>query len=107
MSIKRSFYATASVFACFTFLLLLLSMATSSFGATPVPQQGAAPSGPKIWLQNNQPLAVSHTGAAASSPAFLGGAAQPVSLASGDLDGDGIADLVVGEEAHVFEGETL
>jgi hypothetical protein len=53
-------------------------------------------SGPKIWLQDNQRLPVAHTGAAAS---VMTGAAQPVSLASGDIDADGVADLLVGYSA--------
>src|SRR4029077_821028 len=54
--------------------------------------------GPKIWLQDNQFLAVAHTGAAAQNPGLMAGA-QPVSLTSGDIDADGVADLLVGYRA--------
>ncbi|MBZ5507915.1 MAG: DUF11 domain-containing protein [Acidobacteriia bacterium] len=52
-----------------------------------------APSGPKIWLQDNQRMSVAHTGAAASA---MTGASQPVAMTSGDIDGDGVDDLLVG-----------
>src|SRR5207344_1934307 len=55
----------------------------------------APASGPKIWLQDNRSLAVTHAGAAVQNPGLMD-AAQPVSLASGDIDGDGVADLLVG-----------
>ncbi len=60
--------------------------------------QQAPAHGPKIWLQDNQSMAVAHTGAAAQNPGLMG-AAQPVSLTSGDIDGDGVADLLVGYRA--------
>ena len=52
--------------------------------AAPLLAQGV-PSGPKIWLQENQPLAVQHVpagqGAATTNLAGLNGA-QPVSVAA-------------------------
>src|SRR5947209_6284681 len=68
----------------------MLSGLTSHLSAL----QQAPASGPKIWLQDNQSLPVVHTGAAAQA-----GLGQPLAMASADIDGDGIADLVVGHSA--------
>src|SRR5215469_2781120 len=61
---------------------------------------GNLPSGPRIWLQDRQPLPVQHmaAGQGTGSPVDLSGLghAQPVSMTSGDLDADGFDDLVVG-----------
>src|SRR5579863_3787547 len=100
----------------FAFTILILFFFSSAISA----QQGSASpagtntfsfssnreSGPKIWLQENQPLPVQHlavtlsTGQGmqlADSSTLAGlGQGQPVSLASGDLDADGFDDLVVG-----------
>ena len=76
------------------FLLLILS----SVGIY-LPAAAQVPAtGPKLWLQDNRSLAVTHSGAAVQNPGLMG-AAQPISLASGDIDGDGVADLVVGFSA--------
>jgi uncharacterized repeat protein (TIGR01451 family) len=77
-------------------LLLILSNLANDLPAATALQ--ATATGPKIWLQDNRPLAVVHTGAAVQNPGLMG-AAQPLSLASGDIDGDGVADLLVGYSA--------
>ena len=96
-----------SVFAS-TLVLLLLSLVLASplcaAGPAPVQNGAAATSGPRIWLQANQPLPVQHVAAASQGTAgpvdVTGlGNAQPVSIASGDLDADGFEDLVVGYSA--------
>src|SRR5262249_58508607 len=54
-------------------------------------------SGARQWLQDRQPLTMQESGARLRAPG--GNAAlpaQPVAMASGDLDGDGIPELVVG-----------
>jgi uncharacterized repeat protein (TIGR01451 family) len=76
-------------------LLLILSGLGNYLSAAALQ---AAARGPKIWLQDNQPLAVAHTGAAAQNPGLMA-AAQPVSMASADIDADGVADLLVGYSA--------
>src|SRR5215471_2174238 len=85
--------------------------AQTSIGARPTAlpsaqQATGVPSGPRIWLQQNQPLPVQHVGVQLSSgqgmaltdaSALTGlGQSQPVSMTSGDLDADGFEDLVVG-----------
>ncbi|HEY6352737.1 MAG TPA: hypothetical protein VI636_25350, partial [Candidatus Angelobacter sp.] len=90
---------------CTTFFVLSLILSLPLFAAGPVPVQNG-PSGPRIWLQENQPLPVEHVAGGLSngqgtmvvdSGVLAGlGKAQPVSMASGDLDADGFEDLVVG-----------
>jgi uncharacterized repeat protein (TIGR01451 family) len=72
-------------------ILTVLFLVLSGLGSYLLAQQ--APSGPKIWLQDSQRLAVAHTGAAAS---VMTDVSQPVALTSGDIDGDGVDDLLVG-----------
>jgi fimbrial isopeptide formation D2 family protein/uncharacterized repeat protein (TIGR01451 family) len=80
-----------SVIVSFVLTLIVVGFVVPATAAAPVQQSTAT--GPKIWLQDNQPLAVTHTGAS------LTATAQPLSMASADIDGDGIADLVVGYSA--------
>ena len=61
---------------------------------------GASPksseSGPSVWLQESQPLAVTHVDATGKRRSLAAAGAQPLSLVSGDFDEDGVEDLVVG-----------
>src|SRR5215471_3254116 len=89
---------------------LLLCALTAPSWAKP---QQSGPTGPKIWLQDNQPLQVVYhaTAAIGGSSAANGtpqaanlaaaqilasGQAQPLALARGDFDADGVDDLAVG-----------
>src|SRR5258708_87080 len=55
-----------------------------------------ATQGPKIWLQDNQAVPVTHVGPTTAAQALAAGQGQPLSMTTGDFDGDGIADLLVG-----------
>src|SRR5579864_3166396 len=93
--------------ACLVAFLLSTSLMPAQVAGSSAAQPGATPgagetltSGPRIWLQQNQPLPVQHVAASqgTASPVDLTGLghSQPVSIASGDLDADGFEDLVVG-----------
>ncbi|HEX7285217.1 MAG TPA: CSLREA domain-containing protein [Candidatus Angelobacter sp.] len=60
----------------------------TAMGAAQLP----AGAGPKIWLQDNQNVPVTHAG----TPGLLSGQAQPLAMTSVDVDGDGIPDLLIG-----------
>jgi fimbrial isopeptide formation D2 family protein len=76
-----------------TLFLLLILIGLGNY--VPAAALQAPARGPKIWLQENQSLPVTHTGAAVQNPGLMR-AAQPVSVTSGDIDADGVADLLVG-----------
>ncbi|HJX84302.1 MAG TPA: VCBS repeat-containing protein, partial [Candidatus Angelobacter sp.] len=54
---------------------------------------------PRVDLQNGRALSANHSGDQAAVQALAAGRAQPVSMASEDVDADGVADLVVGYSA--------
>ncbi len=93
------------VFVCSVIFLSFLVLNLPLLAAGPAPVQNG-PSGPRIWLQENQPLPVQHIPVAlgngpgmavADSSALSGmGQGQPVAMASADLDADGFDDLLVG-----------
>ncbi|HEY6968146.1 MAG TPA: Ig-like domain repeat protein [Candidatus Angelobacter sp.] len=76
-------------------ILTLLILSIPLVAAGPAPVQNGTTSGPRIWLQENQPLPVVHRDVATQSPVAMQGA-QPLSMASGDIDADGFEDLLVG-----------
>jgi mucin-19 len=75
--------------------------------AAPLQVPQAQPTGPKIWLGERQQLPMQSGGGPAGTAALAGHAAvvsagaQPLSLTTGDVDEDGIADLLVGYAGHI------
>jgi len=101
---RRSLSVCSRVFAKFQSItilavVLVLGGFSSLYAAGPytsgVVQTVPAP-GPRIWLADNQAVPVKTTGAAAMSQALAAGQIQPLALATADVDGDGIADLIAG-----------
>lgn len=92
----------------FTSITALAQAVSSSASQAPTTSGASGPSssGSRIWLQANQPLPVKHVavglsngqGMTAGDSAALAGLnqSQPLSITSGDVDGDGVDDLVVG-----------
>jgi CSLREA domain-containing protein len=50
----------------------------------------------KLYLQEEKPLTLTYVGNPASVHSLTSGLAKPLSLASGDFDGDGVEDLIAG-----------
>src|SRR4029077_10129571 len=50
----------------------------------------------KLYLQGERALGLSYSGSAEAVQALASGQLKPLALASGDLDGDGVEDLVAG-----------
>jgi trimeric autotransporter adhesin len=85
----------------FVWLFLGFIFCTLCVGPLMAAAPGANPgaglqSGPKIWLAEPQAVAVNHLGSASVVAPLLAGQAQPLAMISADVDGDGIADLLVG-----------
>src|SRR4051812_11736583 len=60
--------------------------------------QQAPARGPKIWLADNQAVPVRPVGPALAQ-SVAAGQAQALSMATADVDGDGVADMVAGFSA--------
>ena len=82
--------------ACILFLLLILSGLVNHLSAAGIQ---APVRGPKIWLGDNQALPVKPVGAPTLAQSVAAGQAQPTAMATADVDGDGVADLVAGFSA--------
>ncbi|HEX5233969.1 MAG TPA: hypothetical protein VFW25_01425 [Silvibacterium sp.] len=83
-----------SQFAPLYLVLVLLTALPLWAGAS---QQGTATPavvGKRIWLRDAQTIAVKHAGPAKLVQALA--SAQPLALARGDFDADGVEDLIVG-----------
>jgi uncharacterized repeat protein (TIGR01451 family) len=79
------------VIACLVSVVLVLCLQTALLAQSPRV--------PHIYLQEGQSLKVNHSGDTAAVQAMQTGKAQPVSIASADVDADGVADMVVGYSA--------
>jgi uncharacterized repeat protein (TIGR01451 family) len=100
---RRSLPACTRVFTkvqSITMLVLFLFLGGlgSYLAAAPL-QQAPVVRGPKIWLGDNQAVPVKTVGSTGLAQSIAAGQAQPLSMATADVDGDGIADLVAGFSA--------
>lgn len=80
---------------------LLLMLGCLSFALPVLSQQTTAavkPSGDpnKLYLQGERALSVAYAGKPATVQALAAGQLKPLALVAGDLDGDGVDDLVAG-----------
>jgi uncharacterized repeat protein (TIGR01451 family) len=82
--------------ACILFLFLILSGLVNHLSAAGIQ---APVRGPKIWLGDNQALPVKPVGAPTLAQSVAAGQAQPTAMATADVDGDGVADMVAGFSA--------
>ena len=87
--------------------VIVISVLQTVALAAPIQVPQAQPTGPRIWLGERQQLPMQAGGAPAGSAQLAGHAAiapagaQPLSLTTGDVDEDGIADLLVGYAGHI------
>ncbi len=79
-------------------LFLLLSL-SGLVNYLPAAALQAPVRGPKIWLGDNQALPMTPVGPPTLAQSVATGQAQPLSMATADVDGDGVADMVAGFSA--------
>ncbi len=91
---ERTLSPVLRLFACFVLIFTALVLLAPLFGAGAA--QNPPPTGPKIWLQESQSLPVNHAGPTDVVGPLMSGQAQPLAMASADVDEDGVADLLVG-----------
>jgi len=88
---------TSSQFArTLAVMLGLLALAWPVFSQQPVASVKSGADATKIYLQGERSFSVSYSGKATTVQALSSGQLRPLALAAGDLDADGIEDLVVG-----------
>ncbi len=87
----------ASVPSVSILLLLLILSGLANF--QPAAALQAPARGPKIWLGDNQAVPMTPVGAGTLAQSVAAGHAQPLSMATADVDGDGVADMVAGFSA--------
>gem|GEM_PF-740140 len=80
-------------------ILLLLLILSGLANYRPAAALQAPARGPKIWLGDNQALPMTPVGAPTLAQSVAAGHAQPLSMATADVDGDGVADMVAGFSA--------
>ena len=87
--------------------VIIISVLQTFALAAPIQVPQAQPTGPRIWLGERQQLPM-QSGGAPGGAALLGGnaalapaGAQPLALTTGDVDEDGIPDLLVGYAGHI------
>jgi mucin-19 len=83
----------------FTSILALFLILSGWGGHLSAAQLPAPVQGPKIWLRDNQSMPVKPVGAPTLVQSVAAGQAQPLSMATADVDGDGVADMVAGFSA--------
>ena len=87
--------------------LIVFSLLQTVALAAPIQVPQAQPTGPRIWLGERQQLPMQAGGAPGGASLLAGHAAvapasaQPLALTTGDVDEDGIPDLLVGYAGHV------
>ncbi|HWS18062.1 MAG TPA: hypothetical protein VN223_08600, partial [Candidatus Elarobacter sp.] len=79
--------------ASILFLFLIFSGFISHLSAAAMQ---APARGPKIWLGDNQAVPVKPVGAPTLAQSVAAGQAQPTAMATADVDGDGVADMIAG-----------
>ena len=87
----------ASIQSASIVLLLLILSGIGNYLSAAALQAPAR--GPKIWLGDNQALPMTPVGAPTLAQSVAAGQAQPLSMATADVDGDGVADMVAGFSA--------
>ena len=87
--------------------VIVISLLQTVALAAPIQVPQAQPTGPRIWLGERQQLPMQASGAPGGA-SLLGGhaaqapaGAQPLALTTGDLDEDGIPELLVGYAGHI------
>lgn len=82
--------------ASILFLFLIFSGFISHLSAAAMQ---APARGPKIWLGDNQAVPVKPVGVPTLAQSVAAGQAQPTAMATADVDGDGVADMIAGFSA--------
>lgn len=78
------------------FIVGFLALALAGFSSVPALAQKYASDPHQLYLQGERPVSVSFVGKAVVVQALKSGQLKPVTLAAGDVDGDGIEDVVAG-----------
>ena len=88
-------------------MLGLLACVWPAFSQQPAASAKAGADATKIYLQGERSFSVSYSGKAKTVQALSSGQLRPLALAAGDLDANGIEDLVVVPAAGQRHSYTL